>query len=45
VQFVADHLRGHGSGYVIDDARLVVSGLVTNAVSPGRTSFGVTPDP
>jgi anti-sigma regulatory factor (Ser/Thr protein kinase) len=41
-QFVADHLGGHGLGYVVDDARLLVSELATNAVAHARTSFRVT---
>jgi anti-sigma regulatory factor (Ser/Thr protein kinase) len=41
-QFVAEHLRGRGLGSVVDDARLLVSELATNAVTHGGTAFSVT---
>lgn len=41
-QFVADHLRSHQLSAVVDDARLVVSELATNALRHAGTSFSVT---
>ena len=41
-QFVEDHLRDHGLGGLVDDARVLVSELATNAVLHAGTAFRVT---
>jgi len=40
--FVGLHLEAHGLPQLVDDVRLVVSELATNAVSHARTPFTVT---
>lgn len=40
--FVGDLLRHHGLPHLVDDVRLVVSELATNAVMHARTGFSVT---
>lgn len=42
--FVRDRLDEHGLGHLTDDMRLVVSELVTNALSHAGTPFTVTLD-
>ena len=40
--FVRGHLLQHGLSYLVDDVRLVVSELATNAMVHARTPFTVT---
>lgn len=40
--FVADILSRHGLPHLVDDVRLVVSELATNAITHARTAFSVT---
>jgi len=41
-EFVSRHLVGHGLSRLVEDVRLVVSELATNAVEHARTPFIVT---
>lgn len=41
-QFVGSHLVGHGLVGLVDDVRMVVSELATNAIVHARTPFSVT---
>ena len=41
-EFISGHLLHHGLSYLVDDVRLVVSELATNALVHARTPFTVT---
>lgn len=41
-QFVCTHLAAHGLQHLVEDVRLVVTELATNAVEHARTSFILT---